>query len=68
MWKETLESAEKELLETLLVGILEKMNKFENDFWNGLAELGSTIHHDQLLEWLAKLFIHLETEEKKIIK
>ena len=38
-WKDTTESSERQLLDTLLLGIAEKMIDFEIEFWKTLEQL-----------------------------
>ena len=67
-WQDTIESTERQLLDTLLMGIAEKMMEFEIEFWSTLQKLeGEVESMDQLIEWWVKLSKYLEKEEKRIV-
>ena len=66
-WKETLLSAENDLLEALCMGICEQMFTLEKKFWDELEELHKNNTED-MSNWLIKLHVHLEKRLKKISK
>ena len=67
-WKETLLSAENDLLEALCVGICERMFTLEKKFWDELQELHKNNTEEDMSNWLIKLQVHLEKRLKKISK
>ena len=67
-WKETVTLAEEQLLDTLVIGIAEKMLIFEEQFWNDLVELERNTNMDDLIEWFVKLKCHLDKLERKTVK
>ena len=67
-WKETLLSAENDLLEALCVGICERMFTLEKKFWDELQELHKNNTEEDMSNWLIKLHVHLEKRLKKISK
>ena len=62
-WKSTVEATEQQLLETLIVGVHEKMTFFEIKFWDGLKEIVKDIDRENVIDWLVKLLIVLEKEK-----
>ena len=67
-WEDTINSTQHQLLETLLVGITEKLISFEKEFWSEVVEIVKAVERDDLERWLIKLWLHIEKEEKKILK
>ena len=67
-WKETLIQSEKDLLETLPIGICERLNYIERRFWAELQQLQENNTDDHFKDGLVKLLIHLEKKIKKITK
>ena len=67
-WEDTIQSTERQLLETLLYGIHEKLTIFEIDFWREIAKFSSEIDSEILESWFVKLYCFLEQEEKKIMR
>ena len=67
-WKETLIQSQKDLLETLCIGICERLNNIEGRFWAELQQLQENNTDDHFKDWLVKLLIHLEKKIKKITK
>ena len=67
-WKETLLSAENNLLEALCVGICERMITLEKTFWDELQELHKNNTEEDMRNWLINLHVHLEKLLKKISK
>ena len=67
-WKETLLSAENDLLEALCVGICERMFTLEKKFWDELRELHKNNTEEDMRNWLIKLHVHLEKWLKKLSK
>ena len=67
-WKETLIQSEKDLLETLPIGICERLNYIERMFWAELQQLQENNTDDHFKDGLVKLLIHLEKKIKKITK
>ena len=67
-WEETIQTSQSQLLETLLMGINEKLIDFERTFWSDLTDIVKTVENDQLECFLIKLCVHLEKEEKRVYK
>ena len=67
LWECTIQSTERQLMESLLFGLHEKMLTFEIHFWNELSKIEESIEYDELLEWWVKLAGHLENEQTKIV-
>ena len=67
-WKETLIQSEKDLLETLCIGICVRLNSIEGRFWSELQQLQENNTDDHFKDWLVKLLIHLEKKIKKTTK
>ena len=67
-WEDTINSTQKQLLETLLVGIMEKLTDFEIHFWTELQETIKDVDKETLEEWLLKLCVHIDRLEKKVLK
>ena len=67
-WKETLLSAENDLLEALCVGICERIFTLEKTFWDELRELHKNNTEEDMSNRLIKLDVHLERRLKKINK
>ena len=65
-WKETLLSAENDLLQALCVGICERMFTLEKKSWEELQELHKNNTEEDISNWLIKLHVHLEKRLKKI--
>ena len=68
IWKETLLSAENDLLEALCVGICDQMFILEKQFWDELQKLHKNNTEEDIKNWLIKLHVHLEKRLKKISK
>ena len=66
-WRNTINAAEEQLLDTLLKGLAEKMMDFEEKFWNSLKETEGETDREVLIEWWAKLSRYLERFEKRVI-
>ena len=68
-WESTIESTQRNLLDSLLVGLHEKMINFEISFWNELSELEEkTSDFDNILDWYVKLIKYFNKEEETITK
>lgn len=68
-WNSTISSAEEQLLDTLLMGLVDKMFEIEKDFWKMLGQLEEEVESlDDIVGWWVKLMCHLEKEETRIIK
>ena len=67
-WKETLIQSEKDLQETLCIGICERLNNIEGRFWAEVQQLQESNRDDNFKDWLVKLLVHLEKKIKKIAK
>ena len=66
-WEQTIVSTERDLFETLVFGVVEKMVNFEITFWEQLAEIEEDVTNiDDILEWCVKLVRYLEKKEEKI--
>ena len=70
LWNSTITSTEKSLLDSLLVGLHEKMLQFEITFWDelGTIEEDEGLSYDDILEWWVKLVRYCEKEEDVIKK
>jgi len=67
-WKDTISSAEQQLLDTLLIGIADKMLDIEHQFWNMLTDLEKDVEDiDDVIDWWVKMRCHLEKEESRTI-
>ncbi|XP_066911610.1 uncharacterized protein [Clytia hemisphaerica] len=65
-WNQTIASTERDLLETLIIGIVDKMMGFEITFWEKLCEIEESVKDfDDILDWWVKLVRFLSKEEKK---
>ena len=67
-WKETLIQSEKDLLETLCIGVYERLNNIEGKFWAEVQQLQENNTDDHFKDWFVKLLVHLEKKINKIIK
>jgi len=47
---------------------MEKLINFETEFWSEIVEIVKVVERDDLEKWLVKLWVHIENEEKKILK
>ena len=63
-WEDTIKSTQEQLLETLLIGIVEKLTNFEIEFWDGLSKTLERTDMEEFSDWLVKLIVHLEKLEK----
>lgn len=69
IWESAIESTQRNLLDSLLVGLHEKMINFEVSFWNELSELEEkTSDFDNILDWYVKLIKYFNKEEETIAK
>ena len=68
LWKEALIQSEKDLLETLCIGICERLTNIEGRFWAELQQLQENNTDGHFKEWLVRLLIRLEKKIKKITK
>ena len=68
MWEDTLQSTQSDLLDTLIIGINEKLLWFEQMFWDGVAEIEKNTDLDELVDWFVKVIIYLEKNERTLIK
>ena len=59
-WKETLLSAENNLLEALYVGICQRIFTLEKKYWDELQEIHKNNTEEDMTNWLIKLHVHLE--------
>ena len=64
-WTERLIQSEKDLLETLCIGICVRLKNIEGRFWSELQQLQENNTDDHFKDWLVKLLIHLEKEDQK---
>ena len=67
-WKQALIKSEKDLLETLCVGICEKLIKNEGRFWVELQQLQESNTDDHFKDWLVTLLIIQRKRSKKLQK
>ena len=68
-WNQTIASTERDLLETLIIGVVDKMIGFEITFWEKLCAIEESVKDfDDVLDWWVKLVRFLSKEEKNIIK
>ena len=67
-WMDTINSAEVDLLDTLLLGLSDKLWSIEKEFWDmiGAMRRRMTDNFDDMIEWWVKLTCYLEKEETKI--
>ena len=64
---QTIHNTERELLETLLLGLVEKLSNFEITFWEKLIEVEENVSDfDEILAWWVKLVRFLDKEEKTL--
>ena len=68
IWENTLRSAESELLDTLIVGIADRMIQFELEFWDGMYKPEETMDTDDLIAWWVESVKFLEREEETNLK
>ena len=66
-WYDTLKSTENYLHETLLVGLAEKLFCFEEEFWKRTNDHEKTVSDDEYSEWLVKLIVHINKQERILI-
>ena len=67
-WEETVKSTQEKLLDTLILGIHDKLLDFELKFWDGVKEIVDNVDAENVSEWFVKLLIELEREERIIKK
>ena len=67
-WESTIKSTQKQLLETLICGIFEKLVDFEQSFWSQVAEIAAETSEEKFQDWLVKILVHIENIEKKLYK
>ena len=67
-WKETIDATQSHLLETLIVGIMDKLLLFEEKFWNEIGDIVQETSEQIFSEWAVKLVTYLEKHEKRVAK
>ena len=67
-WDKTIDRCENELVETLLLGLSDKMLSFEEKFWTFLLETEERTDVDKFTEWWVKLMQFLEKDEHQLKK
>ena len=67
-WNKTIKKTEENLLEPLCIGIYERLFTIEENFWAELRCLEKQQESEDLKEWLVKLTVHLEKEDKRVIR
>ena len=63
-WKETVDTAERQLMDTLLQGLCEKLMYFESEFLKDFEDIRLNKNHEVVVEWLVKLRLHLDKLER----
>lgn len=66
-WTETVNTAEEQFLDTLLLGLADKLIDIEYEFWEMLGSLAKTTDTEEFMKWWVKIICHLEKEEIKTI-
>ena len=67
-WESNIHRTEKNLLETLIYGIVDKMTNFEVEFWSDLGRMMEDTDMGNLEDWLVKLVLDLRKEERASVK
>ena len=65
-WNETIKKTEENLLEALCIRICERLFTIEEKFWAESSYLEKQQESEDLKDWLVKLVVHLERENKRI--
>ena len=63
-WGNTIKSTEKDLLETLILGIEDKRVWMEEKFWNELRDIFEDSEADDLVDWFFKVLNYLDQQKK----
>ena len=63
-WRNTTKSTEKDLLETLILGIVDKRIWMEEKFWNELRDIFEDSEADDLVDWFLKVLNYLDKQKK----
>ena len=63
-WNNTTTSTEKDLLETLILGIEDKRIWLEKKFWDELRDILEDSGADDLIDWFLKVLNHLDKQKK----
>ena len=67
-WEDTINSAERQLLDILIYGINDKRLWFEENFWTELKTIVESTELSQMNDWLVSLVLDLKSEQRKCIK
>ena len=68
IWKNVITTTQEQLLDTLCIGISEKLFNFIDVFWKEIDVLEKEEKIELYKDWLVKILIHLEKKQKNIIK
>ena len=63
-WRNTTKSTEKDLLETLILGIEDKRIWIEEKFWNELRDIFEDSEADDLVDRFLKVLNYLDKQKK----
>ena len=68
LWEQTIWSSSKQLLETLIFGIHEKLLDFESDFWIDVKRLRDNLDQEKFEDWIIQLMVYLEDQQRLSVK
>lgn len=64
IWVDTIESTQRQLLDTLIVGIHGKLLDYEICFWRDLKKTQEETEEESFNDWWVKFFLYFEKQEK----